>query len=195
MSIQTNLNSILEIIAVVTAIAYVVLAARENVWCWIFGIVSSSLSIYITFIAGLHGQAVLYIYYVVMGMYGWYLWRKPANEESRLTMHWWTLRTHGFAIGIGAVCTILAYLILQNFSANEYLLLDCFTAVYSIIATYMLTKKVMENWIYWMVVDFASLLLYVSQDFIFYSFLFAIYMIISIYGFINWRKEYYKYAS
>ena len=97
-----------EVVAVITGIIYVILAARENVWCWIFGIISSALSVYaMYFLFDLYIDAALYGYYVIIGFYGWYQWLHGSQGESELSISIWTTQQHLITIGGGLVISFI----------------------------------------------------------------------------------------
>ena len=88
------MSELLEVVAVVLNIAYVILATRENVWCWPLGIVGSGLSIWLFIDAQLYAESVLFTYYVFMGFYGWYQWIGKRTEENQLKIKDWTWKKH-----------------------------------------------------------------------------------------------------
>ena len=146
-------------------------------------------------IAALPGQSILYVYYTAMAFYGWYKWGETSDGRKPTIIHAWRTRTHLIVIAGGVIISIGAYYLLAKYSSGESLVLDSVTAVFSIVATYMMTIKVIENWIYWIIIDIASLMLYLSQDLYFYVFLYAVYLVLSVYGYVNWRKELVQHDS
>lgn len=177
--------------AVITGIVYVVLAAKENIWCWFFGIISSLLSIYLFLISKLYAESFLYFYYVLAGIYGWYTWRKRSDQVS-IPISVWTWKTHLIALVVGIVSALLLAALLRQFTDAVLPVVDSFTTVFSFIATYMVARKVLENWLYWIVIDLVSVGLYGSRELYFYALLMLAYSIIAIWGFNTWKKEYQK---
>ena len=195
-----------EIGAVITGLAYVILAVRENIWCWIFGIANALLSIYLFYIGNLYSESILYFYYVLAGIYGWYAWSGNQSNEasvldqsghlaSDLKIHVWSLFSHLKAIIIGVVGALLLAFIMKNFTDAKIPLLDAFTTVFSFIATYMVARKVLENWLYWIIVDVVTTWMYFDREYYLYALLMIVYTIIAVVGYIKWRKAFEKDLS
>ncbi len=190
-----------EVVAVMTGIIYVVLAARENIWCWFWGIISSGLSIYLFIQAKLYAESMLYFYYVVAGIYGWWMWSRQdasntqildAKSESRqLAISVWPLVYHLGWIVVGSILALLLAWGLNTFIADARLpVLDAFTTIFSFIATYMVARKVLENWIYWIIIDAVSVWMYQSRDLLLYAVLMAVYTVVATVGYFTWRRQY-----
>lgn len=178
-----------ELWAVVTGVVYILLAARENIWCWLFGIISSGLSIYVFFISKLYAESILYFYYILAGFYGWYKWSEQTAMADHLPISRWKKRDHALAILAGVLLSLALAWVLQGYTDAQMPLVDAHTTIFSFIATYMTAKKVLENWIYWIVIDSVSIGLYWSRDLYLYSLLMLVYTIMAVYAFQNWRKS------
>ena len=182
-----NFDLILEIVAVIFGITYVILAAKNKISCWIFGIVGSVLSIFLFVVyAKLYAESVLYLFYVFAGIYGWVNWKK-LKEENQVYQH--HLKTHLQIIIGGTIVTFLFYYAMTYlFSGAKKPLTDSFTTIFSFIATYLTTRKWIENWIYWVVIDAVTTYLYFSRGLEIYSILMLAYSFIAIYGYLEWKK-------
>jgi nicotinamide mononucleotide transporter len=177
----------LEVAAVVAGLVYVILAARENIWCWPFGILNSILSIYLFVQAKLYAESFLYLYYVAAGVYGWYAWRhREAGTDLQVSHRSWGF--HGRWIATGVVLSLGLALVLDRFSDAQQPLIDAHTTIFSFIATYLVTRKVLENWIYWIIIDAVSIWLYSNRGLYLYAGLMIIYTILAIWGFWSWWK-------
>ena len=185
----------LEIVSVIFNVGYIILAARENIWCWPFGIVGSGLSIALFIDARLYAESVLFTYYVVMGVYGWYQWSGKRTTGNALQISEWPWRNHLVMLGVGYLGTFLLFLTLRHFTDAEMPLLDSFTTIFSFIATWMTARRLLENWIYWIAIDALSVYLYLSRGLEVYALLTFIYTIMAIYGYFNWRKDHLKQAN
>lgn len=181
----------LEVGAVLTGIIYVVLAARENIWCWLFGIISSILSIYLFVISKLYAESILYFYYVLAGIYGWIVWRK-RTQETGLKISTWPISYHLITIGVGVILSFALAAILRNYTDAALPLIDSHTTIFSFIATFMVTRKVLENWLYWIIIDVISIGLYSSRQLYLYALLMLVYSIIAVWGFKAWKTQYKK---
>jgi nicotinamide mononucleotide transporter len=186
------LNQIVEIVSVLFGIAYILLAARGIIWCWPMGIVSSALGVWLFIDAKIYAEAMLFSYYVVMGVYGWYAWKGGGGKNDGLEISTWAFRTHVFVLLLGYGLTFGLAKFLDTYTDAEMPLLDSFTTVFSFIATWMVARKVLENWVYWIAIDFLSIYLYLSRSLEFYALLSLVYTVLAVYGYFNWRKEYLK---
>jgi len=182
-----NIAFVLEIIAVVFGLAYVILAARKNIWCWLMGIISSIASIYL-FVeySKLYSEAILYIYYVVTGIIGWVNWK---NAESDLKTIRKPVRSHLVFIGIGILFSGLFYLLASNiFTDAARPLIDSFTTVFSFMATWITIKRWLSNWIYWIVIDAVTTFLYIDRGLDLYACLMVLYTVLAAYAYLEWVK-------
>ena len=143
----------LEITAVIFAILYLVLAVKQNILCWTAGIISSILYFFIMQTAGLYMEAYLQVFYVAMGIYGWSQWRLSDANHSSFVVNTWSKYEHLSAISIILVLSLLSGFLLERFTDAALPFLDAFVTWGAVVATYMVAKKLLENWIYWFVID------------------------------------------
>ena len=184
---QLNFNwSIIESTAVFFSVLYVILAIKENVWCWGAAAISVILYIYICYSAQLYPETGLQFFYLLMAIYGYYQWNK---NDSSLKIQQWTITKHLFILLLGALLTFLMGFYFSIYTNAAMPLVDSFTTVFSVFATYMVTKKVIENWLYWIVIDAVSVYLYFSRDLHLTSLLFIVYTVIAIFGYFSWLKR------
>jgi len=178
-----------EATAVALNIAYVVLAVKEKILCWPFGILASAISIWFFVQIGLFAEALLFLYYVIMGIYGWWSWSQGGKVGIGLKIQVWGLFRHLTIIMVGICCSFLLGAVLNGWTAAESPYFDSFTTIFSFIATWLTTRKVLENWIYWIVVDLATIFLYASKDAFLYAALSLVYAGMAVYGFNEWKKR------
>ena len=178
--------SIIETIAVVLSVFYVILATKQNIWCWPAAGISTSLYIYICYSAQLYAETGLQIFYLLMAFYGYFHWNK---NDGKIEISQWTIGKHLLLILIGAIITFLMGFYFATFTSSKMPIADSFTTVFSIIATYMVTKKVLSNWLYWIVIDSVSIYLYFSRDLHLTSILFITYTIVAVIGYFAWLKQ------
>ena len=184
---QLNFNwSIIESTAVFFSVLYVILAIKENVWCWGAAAISVILYIYICYSAQLYPETGLQFFYLLMAIYGYYQWNKNDNS---LKIQQWTITKHLFILLLGALLTFLMGFYFSIYTNAAMPLVDSFTTVFSVFATYMVTKKVLGNWLYWIVIDAVSVYLYFSRDLHLTSLLFIVYTVIAIFGYFSWLKR------
>ena len=144
---------------------------------------------YIMYTAGLIMESFLQIFYICMAIYGWYIWSNKINEEQELKITSWKKQYHVYAIIIVTLLAIISGFLLEKYTQAALPFLDAFTTWGAIITTYMVAKKIIENWIYWFVIDSISIYLFISRELYLTSLLFFIYLIIIIFGYRSWMKK------
>lgn len=183
--------SLIEGIAVFFALAYVILAARESILCWPAAAISVLLYIYICIKAHLLAETALQFFYLFMAFYGWLKWGQRKGHYKRPIIVWpW--KWHLTNILAGASATLIVGFVLQNYTSAAIPYLDSFTTVFALSTTFMVARKVLENWIYWIVIDTASIFLYSFRELYLTAVLFLLYTIIAFFGYLAWLKEYRK---
>jgi nicotinamide mononucleotide transporter len=186
--------TILEATGVAFGLLYIYLAAKENIWCWPAGLVSVIIYVFICFEAKLYAEVGLQFYYLGASLYGWYHWNRQADQEA-LPISTLTIKQHALFIGIGTIVTIVLGYLLSEHTDASIPYIDSFTTIFSLLTTILVTRKVLENWLYWIIVDSVGAYQYFYKELYLTSFLFALYVIIVVFGYIKWRKIYrQKYA-
>jgi len=143
--------------------------------------------LFVMLYAGLLMESALQIFYVGMGIYGWMQWDKRSAQD-KLRIRRWNKKQHFYAIGsLLCIVVISGYLLSLNSNAVAPYI-DSFTTWGAILATFMVAKKVLENWIYWFVIDFVSVFLFLSRELYPTAILFVIYLVIIIFGYRAWLK-------
>lgn len=182
----------LETIAVILGIAYLLFAMRENSLCWYCAFISTGIYIWIFGDVSLYMESGLNAYYMVMAVYGWYQWQRGGNNAEGIKLNCWALKNHVVAIGmVFFLSAISGYLLSQNTDARMPYI-DSFTTWGSVITTFMVARKVLENWIYWIVIDAVSIFLYIDRELYQTVGLYSIYLVLAVIGYIAWRKAYFK---
>jgi nicotinamide mononucleotide transporter len=179
-----------ELLAVILGIAYLLLAVRENILCWYAAFFSTLIFLFVFWDVSLLMESGLQVYYMGMAIYGWWQWRHFKGQVASLPVSVWPPGRHLIAIaGIVLISLVSGYFLTDHTSARlPYL--DSFTTWGSVFTTYLVAKKVLENWVYWLVIDSVSIYLYLDRELYPTAFLFAIYVVIIIFGFIEWKKSY-----
>ena len=179
---------IIEGIGAALAIAYLLLALKQNRLCWFAWIASSILYLYVMYQAGLYMESLLQVFYLCMGFYGLSQWTKTINNKQNTYVDLWSIGNHIFAISLVIVLSFLSGILLSNFSNAALPFIDAFTTWGAIVASYMVAKKILENWIYWFVIDFISVFIFASRGLYFTSALFVTYLVIIYFGYKSWSK-------
>tara|TARA_R110001583_G_scaffold90423_1_gene232275 strand:- start:3540 stop:4172 length:633 start_codon:yes stop_codon:yes gene_type:complete len=185
----------LELIAMLLALAYVLWAAVGSIWCWPAAFASTALYTYIFYDVLLLMESALNVYYLVMAVYGYWVWQKDnsTNNEHNtlpLTIVSWQLSFHVKACFFLTMISLILGYLMANYSPADFPYLDTFTTVFAIFATYLVTQKVLENWLYWVVIDAASIYLYVAKELTPTVVLFGIYIVIATWGYFKWLSLY-----
>ena len=179
---------IIEGVGAALAIAYLLLALKQNKLCWFAWIASSILYLYVMYQAGLYMESLLQVFYLCMGFYGLSQWSKTINNNQNTYVDLWSIGNHIFAISLVIVLSFLSGTLLSNFSNAALPFIDAFTTWGAIVASYMVAKKILENWIYWFVIDFISVFIFASRGLYFTSALFVTYLVIIYFGYRSWSK-------
>lgn len=180
----------LEASAVILNLIYLFLLIKERISCWVFGIAASLLSIVLFYKIGLYSEAILYVYYVIIGFYGYWLWSQNQDPESKLKVSTLSLNYHLRIISIGILISLAVGYGFSNYTdaVNPYL--DATTTTFSFIASILEAKKILSSWLFWIVINAATIVLYIQQDLVLYLMLTIVYFGFSITGFLQWRKSY-----
>ncbi len=186
---QAGELSVPELVAVVAAIAYLLLAIRENIWCWLFAGISTAIYVWLFFAARLYMESVLNAFYFAMAIYGWHVWYSGRTNSHELSVSRWPASVHAGAIlGVIAISVVNGYL-LSRFTDAAFPYVDSLTTWGAIWATFLVARKVLENWWYWLVIDIASVFIYWSRDLELTSLLFVVYVIMIPFGLVGWTRS------
>lgn len=178
-----------EWVAVLLAFGYLLLAVRQNAWCWACAIASSAIFLVLFARGGLVMQAVLQVFYIAMGAYGWWAWRRGSADGVALPVSRWPAGRHGAAIAALLALSAVNGWIVARAQGGWVPYVDAFVAWVSVLATWMVARKVLENWLYWIVVDSVAAALYWSQGFHATAVLFVAYVVIAVRGYFAWRAD------
>lgn len=184
-------NEIIELLSTVLGLAYLLFLMLNKVITWIFGITSSLLAAYLFYDASLIAEMTTYLFYVVLGFYGWWFWVfGKKSTSSKLPIIDYSLKIHLISIVVSFVLSLVVGFLLDKYTASTVPYFDAFTSVFALFATYLEAKKVLSGWLYWIVINLCTIFLYLSKDFESLSFLMMVYTVLSVVGYIKWRKEY-----
>jgi len=179
-----------ETTAVILGVAYLVLAMRQSQWCWYAAFGSTAIFSWLFFDVSLVMESALNVYYLAMAVYGWMAWRNGSGDKPELPVQRWSLTNHALAIGgVVAISLISGWLLTNNTSAAlPYL--DSFTTWGAVLTTWMVTRKVLENWLYWVVIDAVAIYLYIDRGLYLTAVLMALYVVLAVGGYFMWLNAY-----
>lgn len=180
----------LEIIGTIVGLIYLWLEYRASIYLWAASIVMPAIYLFVYYDAGLYADFGINIYYLFAAIYGWAVWKygNTTHELQELPITHIPLRNALKALAVFAVAFIAIALILINCTDSDVPWCDAFTTALSIIGMWMLAHKYVEQWWTWMVVDVVCVALYIYKELYFTATLYALYAIVAIFGWMNWKK-------
>lgn len=179
----------LEMVATLTGLLCVWLTAKENIWCWPIGLINVGCFFFMFYEAKLYADMTLQVLFFLLSIQGWIIWmtkRDQANVRPTTKVSSKMLMILPITL---VVATILWGYVLTNYTDASIPYLDAFIAVLSIIAQYLLSSKILENWYAWIVVDVLSIGMYLYKDLYSVAFLYLVFLLIAISGLIQWNKN------
>lgn len=175
-----------EALAVVLAIAYLLLAIRQNIWCWAAGIASTLIYGMLFFRAALYTEALLQLFYIGVSVYGWWHWSRPAEP---LPVTRWPLRHQLWALAAVLALGLANGALLAAFTPAALPYPDALVSWASVLATWMVARKLLENWLWWFVIDSASMWIYAQRGLWLTVLLFGLYLLLILRGYRAWRRD------
>jgi nicotinamide mononucleotide transporter len=176
--------------AVALALAYLLLAVRRSLWCWACAFVSTAIYLVLMYRAQLYMQTALQVFYLAMAVYGYFEWRRGRDQSGRVAIARWGWRANAAAIGAIVAVSLINGWLLDRYVADAALpYVDALVTWGSVVTTYMVAKRVIENWLYWIVFDLLGAFLYFSRDLNLTGVLFLVYTVIVIQGYRAWSRD------
>lgn len=169
------------------AVAYLLLAIRESVWCWPAGIASSAIYLVLLARAALYMESALQVFYIAVSVYGWWRWGRATAVELRIRT--WSVRQHCAALLVIGLTTALNGKLLTLWTAAALPYVDAFITWGSILTTWMVAQKILENWLYWFVIDAISVHVYLQRELPLTAALYVLYLVMIVVGFRSWRRH------
>ncbi len=182
--------SVWEMAAVLLAVAYLLLAVRQNRLCWVAALVSTAIYTLLFWQVQLLMQSALNVYYMAMAVYGWWHWRHGGGENRGLPVTRWSLPQHGLALALVLSCTVLSGYLLSRYSVAAWPYLDSLVTWGAVVTTFMVARKVLENWVYWMLINALAIVLFMDRGMFLTSMLHGFYLVVSVFGWLSWYRDY-----
>jgi nicotinamide mononucleotide transporter len=181
----------IELLGAVLGIAYIFFSIRQSILTWPVGLLTSVLYVWVFFASKLYADMGLQLYYVVISIYGWYEWLR-GNQSNHSAL----LKVSRLSLKLGVILSIVSLLlffliwfILKNYTDSPVPMADGLATALSIVATWMLARKILEHWLVWIFVDAFSIGLFIYKDLLPTVILFVVYTVMAVAGFIEWKKE------
>ena len=183
----------IELTAAVLAVAYLILAIKQRLSCWLAAFVSSCLYVWVLFTAHLYMESVLNAFYAAMAVYGFRQWRRGGGGTA-LKVTRWPIARHAIALlGVIALSAVSSFF-LKRFTPAAWPFIDSLVTWSSVYGTFLVARKVYENWYWWLAIDSASLCLYVNRHLYATALLFGLYLILIAIGMREWRRSLSSFA-
>jgi nicotinamide mononucleotide transporter len=179
-----------EVLAVVFSLVCVLLTIKENIWQWLVGIFGVIFYIVVFYQSRLYANMWLQVVFIVLQIYGWYEWLHGGREKGELRISRSSMSLNGMLVFLAIAGTAAMAFGFRKFTDNANPLGDSAVTVLSLIAQWMLAKKYLENWLVWVVVNIIMIALGISQNLLLTAGLYAVFFLLAILGFIEWRKSY-----
>jgi nicotinamide mononucleotide transporter len=177
----------IEIIAAALAVAYLLLAIRQRLECWVAAFSSSCLYVWVLFGAHLYMESALNAFYAAMAVYGFWQWQH-GGAGGALGVCRWPIARHIAAFGGVIALSLVSSYFLVRFTPAAWPLVDSMVTWSSVFATFLVARKVYENWHWWLVIDSVSLCLYFTRHLYITMLLFALYLVLIVIGMRQWRR-------
>lgn len=184
-----NTDLLIEITGTVLSLIYLFLLVKENIWCWLFSILSALFFIYSFIGVKLYSEAILYSFFILFSIYGWYKWAAKEKGEP-LAIKTLPFKNHVFWMIVGAILAFGLGYLFKNYTDAEKSFVDSNTTIFSFIASYLEAHKYLYAWVYWIIINIVTAWLYFSQGLPIYAGLMMIYFVMSIVGLWKWRQKY-----
>lgn len=188
------MDQLLEYFGVITGLLYLYLEIKQKPVMWVIGLITSFVYVFVFYQAKIYADMGLNIYYVLISIYGWILWKYKKEEQSpddSQQIKYINLNKKtgaGLLFAFFPVYLSMAY-ILDHFTDSPIPYADAFTTTMSILATWMLAKRILQHWMLWVVINLISIYIYIYRGLYPTSFLYLCYASLAVVGYINWKKK------
>jgi nicotinamide mononucleotide transporter len=181
-------TSAVEILAAVLAVLYLLLAIRQRLSCWVAAFVSSCLYVWVLFGARLYMESALNAFYAAMAAYGYWQWSRGAGGRARSVSRW-NFSHHAWGLLLVIGLSVVSSYLLRRFTPAAWPFMDSMVTWASVLATFLVARKVYENWHWWLVIDSVSLCLYFARGLYLTMLLFSLYLVMICVGMREWRRS------
>lgn len=181
--------NLFEIIGVIAALAYVILAAKRNILCWGFGLLSSVMYLEISVAAAYYQDLFIHFYYIIMSFVGWRMWKKHQDKKEDIIPRFAGWKLNVLVLVAGGILTAASGYVFATYTDNSLPYWDAFTTVFAFMATWMGARRHPEHWLIFVVVDFVGIFMYFVKGFYLSSLLYILYTIIAAIAYFSWVKK------
>lgn len=183
-----EISNWLEILGATFSIVYSLLLMREKSIGWWFGIASSLIGIWLFYQTKIYAQAMISFYFALVGCYGLWYWKQAEKQDKHIAI--WPVKKHAIAVVVFTLLSLLSAYIFSNYTNSSSPYFDSFITLFGLLASVKEARKILSSWIYWFVINAASVVLYYQQGLYYYAVLMIVYTAICIPGYLNWMRIY-----
>ena len=187
--LTTHGSSYAELFGFVTGVLNVWLVTRENIWSWPLGILNALFYVVVFARTGLYSDTGLQVVYFVLSCYGWWHWLRGGADHAQVAVTRVSARTMAILGLIGLVTWVTLFSITSRLPGNALPRLDAALVATSLIAQWMMTRKLLENWVLWIAVDIVYIPLFVTRGLQLTAILYAVFLVLAIIGLVQWKKS------
>ena len=187
-------TTLLEYVAVVSGIVSVWFSRKENILVYPTGLINTIFYVYLSFKGSLLGEATVNLYYTIMSIYGWIIWAKRDTQQQHIVhirfsdRRWWTWQLLFFAAFYLGIFISLTYL-KKGFAPGAIPWADAFASATAFTGMWLMTKKKVESWYWWIATNIASIPLYFVKHYVFTSVYYIILLVMAVFGWLEWRRK------
>jgi len=182
------MDTTIEIFGAIFGFLSVYFTIKQNIWCWYFGLLQVTLYCFVFFTSKLYSDMILHVIYIFLQVFGWYNWKYGGTNKSTLRV---TLLTNAtFWIGLTIIATLLVGYMMQTRTDASYPYEDAFIMIASLVAQYLMIKKILQSWMFWIIVDVVAIVIYAYKDLYFTTVLYVLFLVMAIIGYLEWKKAY-----
>jgi nicotinamide mononucleotide transporter len=182
--------STIEIVASVSGFLCLYFLIKRNIWCWFFGFVQVTLFTWIFFNAKLYSDTALHVIYMGLQVYGWWNWTHHKGQDEQLIVEAGSVKSAGFWAGIAVLATLVLGTIMDTYTDASFAYPDAFTSSTSLVAQWLLTRRYIYNWLFWIVVDIVAVYIYLQKGLYPTAVLYMTFLGMCVVGYLGWYKQY-----
>ena len=183
-----------ELIAVVVTLLAVWLTTRQIIWCWPIGLISVTMYAVVFYQAKLYADMGLQGVYFLLSLYGWWAWLRGGDDHAELAVSQASWKTRIVLFWVGAASSVLLGAILHRLTDASLPFMDSALASFSLVAQWMMTRKLLESWLAWIVIDVFYVGMFLYKELYLTAGLYAVFLILATMGFIEWKRSIAKAA-
>lgn len=183
-----QISNWVEILGAAFSIVYSLLLMREKSIGWWFGIASSLIGVWLFYQSKIYAQAMISFYFVLVGCYGLWYWKQAEKQHQHIAA--WPAKNHLVAVVIFTILSLLSAYFFSKYTNSSSPYFDSFVTLFGLLASIKEAHKILSSWIYWFLINAASVVLYYQQGLYYYAVLMIVYSAICIPGYLNWLRIY-----